>query len=57
MGGRIKIGMEGITKRVGRAGGREGGMENITNERIETVISATCVYLISMMYPNKANWL
>ena len=61
MGGRIKIGMEGITKRVGRQagyyksrdggreGGREGGMENITNERIETVISATGVYLISMM--------
>ena len=62
MGGRIKIGMEGITKRVGRQAGyyksrdggregvREGGwMENITNERIETVISATGVYLISMM--------
>ena len=63
MGGRIKIGMEGITKRVGRQagyyksrdGGREGvreeegGMENITNEIIETVISATGVYLISMM--------
>ena len=65
MGGRIKIGMEGITKRVGRQagyyesrdggregvreGGREGGMENITNERIETVISATGVYLISLM--------
>ena len=28
---------------------REGGMENITNERIETVISATGVYLIYMM--------
>ena len=28
---------------------REGGMENITNERIETVISATGVYIISMM--------
>ena len=62
MGGRIKIGMEGITKRVGRKagyyksmdGGREGvgeggGRENITNEIIETVISATGVYLISMM--------
>ena len=46
MGGRIKIGMEGITKILGRQagyyksrdggreGGREGGMENITNERI-----------------------
>ena len=61
MGGRIKIGMEGVTKRVGRQAGyyksrnggregvREGGMENITNERIETVISATGVYIISMM--------
>ena len=28
---------------------REGGMDNITNERIETVISATGVYIISMM--------
>ena len=33
----------------GREGGREGGMENITNERIETVISATGEYIISMM--------
>ena len=55
MGGRIKIGMECITKRVGRQagynksrdggreGGREGGRGNITNEMIETVISATGV--------------
>ena len=27
---------------VWREGGREGGGENITNERIETVISAIC---------------
>ena len=57
--------MEGITKRVGRhagrvlqiegwraggsEGGREGGMENITNEIIETVISATGVYIYDVM--------
>ena len=33
----------------GSEGGREVGRENITNEIIETVISATGVYLISMM--------
>ena len=60
MGGRIKIGMVRYYKESGeagrvlqiegwRAGVREGGMENITNERIETVISATGVYIISMM--------
>ena len=61
MGGRIKIGMGGITKRVGRQAGyyksmdggregvREGRVENITNGIIETVILATGVYLISMM--------
>ena len=57
-GGRTKIGMEGITKRVGRQAGycksrdggregvegREGGVENITNERIENrYISYRCI--------------
>ena len=72
MGGRMKIGMEGITEGVGRQagyykwreGGSEGGMdrgrENITNERIETVISAISnIYDVMAWYvvignPNKA---
>ena len=42
----MKIGMEGIIRQAGYykwrdgEGGSEGGRENITNERIETVISA-----------------